>query len=250
MSVILNEIEWAEQAINDRKLGSKPSETIRRVAGYYIDQGYNGKALRRKLEDFLLICDPYVSIPKWSDALDRIIKAAKKYPPVCIDKIDVTQKELDRINAVDGVQVKRLAFALLCLAKYWNASRGCANGWVNTKESEIMKIANVSATAKRRAAMFRKLKDEGMIEFSNKIDNTNVRVLFIDEGKAVLHIYDFRNLGYQYLMYHGGNFIQCECCGITTKILSNRQRYCPSCAMAIKLRQNVESTMRKTLVSA
>ena len=67
MSIVLNEHYAAEEAIKNKSLGKKPSETLGRIARYYIDE-YNitdKKAIRKKLDSFLLQCDPTASIPKW-----------------------------------------------------------------------------------------------------------------------------------------------------------------------------------------
>ena len=39
MSIVLKENDWAEKMIQSKSLGKKPSETLRRVARYYIDSG-------------------------------------------------------------------------------------------------------------------------------------------------------------------------------------------------------------------
>ena len=97
--------------------------------------------------------------------------------------------------------------------------------------------------------MFAELKDADMIQFSRKIDNLNVKVVFMEGDVSALHIQDFRNLGYQYLKYYGAPYFECENCGMTVKIQEpakgRRQKYCPSCAIEVKTRQNVNAVMRR-----
>lgn len=248
MSIVLKENEWAEQMINDKDLGKKPSETMKRVARYYLDKGYSEREVRRKLDAFLIACDPLASLPKWSNSLDYALSRAVKFEAINIDKITISKTEMDIVDSLDKVQTKRLAFVLLCLAKYWVAVNPELDGWVVNKDSEIMKLANVSTSAKRQSLMYFTLKELGLIQFSKKVDNTNVRVNFMDDGEPILEITDFRNLGYQYLMYHGGPYFVCENCGVVTKLsnVENRgcQKYCKECAPKVKLRQRVEYTMR------
>ena len=99
--------------------------------------------------------------------------------------------------------------------------------------------------------MFGQLKDAGMIRFSKQIDNLSVQVLFAEDGDVALRVTDFRNLGYQYMKYHGEPYFECANCGITTKIAnpenknsSWKQKYCRECAVEIKTKQNVNSVMR------
>ena len=249
MSVVLRENDWAASMIQANSLGKKPSETLRRVARFYMDTyNINQDAARKKLDLFLLQCDPTSSLPKWSDALDYAVSRACKYPAINIDHISVSKNEVEKIDSLEGKQIRRLAFTLLCLAKYWNIVTRKEDGWVNSKDNEIMSMANINTSIKRQSLMFGKLNELGMIQFSKKVDNTNVKVCFMEDGEEAIRIYDFRNLGYQYLMYHGEPYFTCENCGITTKVNDRgnrrRQKYCPECAAIIKMKQNIESVMR------
>lgn len=249
MSIVLNENEWAKRQIENRDLGRKPSETLRRVARYYLDSKFSKAETRRKLDTFLIQCDPTASLPKWSDALDYALNRALKYDAIDIDGVTVTDRELERIEQLDGRQVRRLAFTLLCLAKYWNEVTGSSSGWVNSRDNEIMAMANINTSIKRQSNMYWLLRENGMVEFSKKVDNTNVKVCFITDGEPVIEVTDFRNLGYQYMMYCGEPYFECANCGLTTKYANienrGRQKYCNECAAKIKLKQSVESVMRQ-----
>lgn len=249
MSIVLNEYDWAENMINNHSLGKKPSETLSRVAKYYLATGYSKREAREMLDTFLIQCDPSASIPNWSDTLDKAVRNASKYPIVRMDGIDVSLKEMKSIENLDGKQIRRLAFALLCVAKYWDAVSEKNDHWVNTADREIMQMANISTSIKRQSAMFAELKAAGMIRFSKKIDNLNVRVNFVEDGKPALHIQDFRNLGFQYLKYYDGPYFECENCGLTVKVQEpakgRRQKYCPCCAVEVGVRQRVNWVMRK-----
>lgn len=248
MSLILNEYEWAENMIHERDLGNKPVETLSRVAKYYYSNHYNKGEIRNLLDKFLLKCDPAASLPKWSDTLDKIVKSCNKYPLIVLDGVDVCESELTNIELLNGKQLKRLAFTLLCVAKYWDAVSEANNHWVNSSDKEVMQMANINTSIKRQSLMFSELRSQGFIKFSKKIDNLNVQVEFIDKGDSVLHIADFRNLGYQYEKYYGGPFFVCENCGQTVKMNSpskgRRQKYCPSCAVQVRAQQNINATMR------
>ena len=249
MTVVLRENDWAEQMIASHSLGKKPSETLRRVARYYMDKGYATKDVRTQLSSFLLRCDSDASIPKWQDMLDYAISRASKYRSINIDSISISDAEMKRIDTLDGKQIRRLAFTLLCLAKYWEVIIPGGGFWVNNKDNEIMALANINTSIKRQSAMYWSLREAGMIQFSRRVDNTNVKVLFVEDGETVLHITDFRNLGYQYLMFHGEPYYECSCCGITAKISNpgnNRKpKYCAECANKIHIQQTVNSVMKR-----
>ena len=165
MSIVLNEYEWAERMINNHDLGKRPVETLNRVAKYYLATGYSKREVRRMLDTFLIQCDPSASLPSWSDMLDKIAKNVDKYPIIRVDGIDVTGKEMEAIEKLDGKQLRRLAFTLLCVAKYWDAVSERNNHWANTSDREIMQMANISTSIKRQSALFAELKNADMVRF-------------------------------------------------------------------------------------
>ena len=247
--IILNEYEWAERAIRYKVLGKKPYETLSRVAKYYTYKNYPKREVRRLLDEFLLQCEPTVSLVTWSDTLDNAAKSATKYPLVMIDSIEITVPEMKRIDALPGKPIRRLAFTLLCIAKYMHTVSENTNYWVTTPDNEIMKMANISTSIKRQSSMFGQLKDDGMIRFSKQIDNLSVQVLFTEDGDTAMRVTDFRNLGYQYMKHHGEPYFECVNCGLTEKIKNPSSgrppKYCPQCAAEIRTRQNVNSVMRR-----
>lgn len=249
MSIVLNEYEWAERMISNHELGKKPVETLNRVARYYLENRYSKREIRKLLDAFLTQCDPSVSLVHWSETLDRVVKNVGKFPLIRLDGVRITQKELDKIESLGGKQVRRLAFTLLCVAKYWDAVSESNNHWVNSPDKEIMQMANINTSIKRQSLMFAELRDAGLIKFSKKIDNLNVQVLFIEPGETAIHIQDFRNLGYQYLKHYGEPYFDCVNCGLTVKIQEptrgRRQKYCPSCAIELHTKQKVDSVMRR-----
>ena len=249
MSIVLNEREWAEKAIESHELGKKPVETLNRVARYYLSSGYGKRDVRGKLETFLVQCDPNISLFYWSDALDRITRKSDKYGLIDIPGIDITVPEMETINGLGKRQLRRLAFTLLCVAKYWDEVSESNNHWVNTKDSDILRMANISVSIKKQSLMFGELNELSLLQFSKKIDNLNVRVLFMEDGETAIHIHDFRNLGYQYLRYCGEPYFECESCGVVTKLRNpgtgRKQKYCPNCALEIKTRQSVNAVMRR-----
>lgn len=249
--IVLNEHEWAEEMIASRSLGKKPSETLSRVSRYYIDNGIPKNQVRKMMDIFLIQCEPTASVPKWADTIDAALSRALKYEAVSIKSIDITKPEMEKIDSLDGKQVRRLAFTLLCLAKYWDTISRSKEHWVNNKDCDIMRMANINTSIKRQSLMYHNLNAAGMIQFSRKVDNTNVRVCFMEDGEVVLSVTDFRNLGYQYLMYHGEPYFECSNCGITTKIKNTgagragrKQKYCSACANEIAIQQSVNAVMR------
>lgn len=247
MTIVLNEHEWANEMIKSHSLGDKPYETFCRVAKYYLDKDYSKKEVRRLLDTFLIQCEPTASLPKWSDVLDYAVARASKYEAVMIDFIEITKPEMELIDHLESTQIRRLAFTLLCLSKYWNVVNPNGDSWVNSKDCEIMRMANINTSIKRQSLMYHQLNELGMIQFSKKVDNTNVKVTFAKPGETILKVTDFRNLGYQYLKFHGEPYFECQNCGLTVKKKNKGagrpQKYCDSCAVEIHMQQSINSVM-------
>lgn len=246
MSIVLNEHDWVERALQEKVLGAKPYETLSRVAKYYTYKNYTRREVRRLLDEFLLQCEPTASLITWSDTLDSAAKYAVKYPLIMIDEVVITKTELEKIDALPGKQLRRLAFTLLCIAKYTRAVSENTNYWVCTPDNEIMRMANINTSIKRQSGMFGQLRDAGLIRFSKQIDNLSVQVLFVEDGEPEMHITDFRNLGYQYMMRAGEPYFECAHCGLTTRIsnpgVGRKQKYCKDCATKVKIRQSTRTT--------
>lgn len=241
IAIILNEEIWAKEAIENGVLGKKPYETICTVAKYYFHQNHTKKEVRGLLDSFLLKCNPSASLPKWSNTLDYAVSAASKRKLLIADSITITEPEIERIKSLSGAQLQRLAFTLLCLAKYWMLANPNGDWWVNNDDREIMQLANINTSIKRQCLLYHDLRDQDMIGFSRKVDNTNVRVLFSRKGATALEIRDFRNLGNQYQLYLGDpKFIRCVNCGLVVRsknmspdgitMAGRKQKYCDQCA--------------------
>lgn len=249
MQIILNETQWAAEHIANRSIDSDAYSTFRRVARYYLDNGYDKDSARNKLDVFLLSCNPAASPILWESCMDSAFKHAVRQPSVDVGEIIVSKEEIVRIKSLSGKQLQRLAFTLLCLAKFWNEYSPKNDSWVRTPDNEIMRLANIKTSVKRQCAMFRDLRDCGMLEFSKRVDNTNVRVNFASGDEAEIAVDDFRNLGYQYLMYLGEPYFKCERCGLTVRVdnpnKGRQQKYCHDCAVQVKTEQDVNAAMRR-----
>lgn len=165
MSIVLNEYDWAERAINNHDLGKKPIETLNRVSKYYLENHYSKREIRKLLDTFMMQCDPQVSLVHWSDVLDKVAKNAGKYPLIRLDGIDISKPELEKIETLGGKQIRRLAFTLLCVAKYWDCVSEQNNHWVNSPDKEIMQMANIKTSIKRQSLMFAELRNARVHSF-------------------------------------------------------------------------------------
>lgn len=251
MEIILNEYKWAEKAIADKTLYDTPRASLSLIAKYYYSEGYNTKQIREILHSILLEDGYDLPYMVANEIVEGALKVGKKYKPLVIECIVISQQELKRIDTLEKIQLKRLAFTLLCLAKYHRIKSG-ANGWVSTPIKDIMRMANINESVKRQDLLYYQLGQLGMIEFSRKIADMSIRVTYEEPGEPAVYITDFRNLGYQYESLHSNKYIKCERCGITIKVKNQnkagrKQKYCDICAPIVKIEQDAAAWEKRKL---
>lgn len=237
MPIILNEAKQAEYILEKGEVGSKPASTLFLLGKYYRQTAQLTKEYTfDKLNEFM--CRNYKNYNPalWEEVIEDISKKAHKYPLKEIDCIGITQHELDTIAELRSIKYEKLLFTMLCYAKFYNMISENNNGWVNADIQEIYRVARVTVKYKKDKFLYlNDLEKAGLISFSNKNDNLNLKIKFIDkQGESVLRISDFRELGYEYLNYIcDESFVRCESCNRLIKKKSKHDfstKYCTECS--------------------
>lgn len=244
MSVILNEKKQAEKIIETGEVGNKPTSTLFLLSKYYRQEEKLGvKKTAQKLHEFMEKNYKGYNEALWEDIIEDISNKGKKYVLQEIESIDITKEELNAVLSVENIKYEKLLFTMLCYAKLYNTLSDTNNGWVNTEIKEIYKVARVTVRYRNDKFLYlNDLENTGLISFSNKNDNLNMKVNFINnDSDVVLKINDFRELGYEYQNYIGdGKFIRCSECERLVKRKNNHDRstkYCRECARNIQFNQ-------------
>jgi hypothetical protein len=222
-----------EQLLEANRLDlSKTYQTLSLLARYYLHiKGLENKEIIETLHTFMENHYPKYNSIDWSEAIESCVNRAPKYPLCQCDGIWITSEEITLIERISNKVLERLAFTLLCLAKFRNFKNQDNQNWVTNSDSEIYKLACITTTAYDKDIRFHKLRELGLIEFANRIDNLSIRVLFAEEAqKGRLFITDFRKLGYEWRTIKGENYIRCAQCDILVRKTSLNKKYCSSCA--------------------
>lgn len=230
--IILNEREYIENLLDTNSLGENTYNTLKYAARYYYSIGCKPSEIKRNIESFILRCDEEANLAKLEKIVDKFVRSSGKYKLVELSHIPITQAEIDVCKNAGSKNFQKLAFTMLCIAKYYNEIIPNGNGWVNRSTKEIFSMANMSKTKEDQAFMERKLYENGLIDISNKIDSDNVRVTFIDnEGDPVLKIRKLESLGIQYESYvlKGKSFSECKLCGCIFQQNNNKHVFCKKC---------------------
>ena len=228
----MNERNRAEDILSSVPETTNPIHNVYLLSRYYYAQGMKQKEVSEKVEDYLRQF-PFLVLPKWQRTVDKIVAKAKGKGLIEIEYVGITERELAEIEHLRKESLKKLAFTLLCIAKYFNMIRPENNSWVNTPDKDLFRMADIKTLdCKRQQKLIRELHLLGLVGYSKVVDNVNLQVLFVDaDTYPALRICQFDDLGYQYLEYVGDpSIVHCKCCGRLIKKTSKRLDYCPDCA--------------------
>ena len=189
--------------------------------------------------------------PDWHEFIEKSIKICQKRDYKMIDSIKITKKELDYIKSYDDIQLEKLLFVMLCVAKYDNFYSDSCDYWLNRTDSFLFGQARVHVKVKDRLQLLRKLYVSGAFDMSHKVGSANKKLLYVsddsnDEVVLELSEIDFKELAYTYLYYKDGyvGFNHCQRCGCLIKKNSNSQKFCKECAE--KTKKEMDAKKRKT----
>lgn len=232
----MNEYTYAENLLNKQDLkasdlGSKPSSTLNLLARYYREVGKDNDEIKELLSDFLHRClkDKYKE-SKWIDSIFYQVVKSKKYTLKKVDKVAITKPEMEIVQSVKGKSRQKVLFTLLVLAKYYNAVSDKNNNWTNLEYKKIFKLANVQLSIQNQALLINDLYNCGFVNVSRNVGKPNIQVNFVDnESDVVLTITQLKDLGKEYLLFCGEDYIRCQKCGSIIKNYKNNNKYCKDC---------------------
>lgn len=212
--MVMNEKTEAEKIIDGKPNGNKTSDIILILAKYYtqIKNENNNRTYELIVENLLNIF-PCFDVYEWSEFIKKVIKNSKKYPIKEVDKVPVTQKEIDVIKSIPVKRLQKLAFTYLVVGKYNYLVNG--NGWVNVSYDAIMKMAGIHWTNNlKRCYDVHELYVMKLLSVSKKIDDIKVKIEFIDiNGEEVIGIRTFNKLGWFWDRYLKNEVKICVDCG-------------------------------------
>ena len=118
----------------------------------------------------------------YSNVISDAIKAAEKYPFYIIDRIKITQSELEAISSLDNLRAEKILFVLLCMAKQQAVSYGFTNGLVKYSITDLCKTARISVPADEREYILYNIVQKGFLGYPKKNNTQCLIVNFIDNG--------------------------------------------------------------------
>lgn len=239
MDIILKETEYTESLLheldeNPRLLLSRhPARDLNMISRYLCHiKNMDSEIIYQEMVRIMETHYPEFSIASWQSLLLDYAKNAVKSPMCDIEYIPVTKGELASISLIPKKPDRRVAFTLLCLAKYRNFIKDSNENWINYPYKDIFRMANVTAKITEQCRVIHDLKESGYIHMSKIVDNLSIQVCFADkytQSPVELEIRTFKNLGYEYLSYYKEPFFRCRHCHALARKRSNNDKYCKDC---------------------
>ncbi len=224
----MNERSEAERIIKDiNSTECKIAQVLNLILRYNINElKMDKKSAIENANEFMKSCYGGYNQSRWNSYINNVISNASNKPLRNLNAIPVTQKEIDDINTIENINVQKLAFACLVIAKMnivlYNHS------WVSISDKDLFKLANLDYHEEYMNKLIHKLYKLGFISFSNRVDNTSIKYEKInsESDKSAFNITYLSDLGYWWQHINGEKFNICEECGRLYKPASPNQRYC------------------------
>lgn len=237
---IFNEKEYIEAIINAKKVDlANPTNTIRKLARYnFYVNGYKKSKNYNAIVDYMTKNFKDFSEMTYQKSIDGCIKDVDKTPFKNIKSVRITKSELDKICLLDDIKKQKLAFVLLCTAKYRDQYNPNNCHKTDISATDLYKTARVVLPKEQRNIYLHFLISDGLVEPHNNSKTKNKKLLFVSEDEndeVVLDLkeVDYKELAYVYMSWknNGKGFTKCQKCGKTIKQSKTRPRkYCEECA--------------------
>lgn len=244
---IFNEQNSIEKIIKSHSVDdTNPTNTIRKLARYnfYINHYSTTKNYNDIVEYMSQNCKDFSEYAYQKDILG-CIRDVEKTPWKNIDKINITQSEIDIIKSLDDIKKQKISFVLLCTAKYRDAYNPNNGHKTDISVTDLYKMSRVVLPQKERAVYLHFLITENLVEKHTFAGVKNKKLLFVSEDETdeivmSLSEIDFCELAYVYMDYIGGHigYARCERCVRMIKHSKTKPRkYCESCAQDVLIEQ-------------
>ncbi len=249
MNFIMDERKYAENILAGSGFGDNYRYTAGILAKFYKADGCDNRLIRAELKRIMAQRIPGVFEKSGDKIIKKALETAEKSPLCIIPEIKVTDNEIELIKTIHSEKFKdcrlqRLAFALLCFAKFSKA-RGIKDYWVNTEWKYIFAAADLRGlTVDKQCLFIHELYISGYIGLNVKIESHGIKVLGVRDGETAVVVNDINEVGFVFEEYCGKNFVRCQRCGKMIPVTNGHRISCPKCAADIN-REKTKERMRK-----
>ena len=185
--------------------------------------------------------------------VQKTIKSVKKSSLKLVDHIYITKSELDFIVNLNDIKLEKIAFVILCLAKYHNEVAEEPDNRIYYKLNEIKNMARINMSKVDFEYFYNNLYEVGAIERNNSPTSTVQTIRFVsrDENDPIvmeLQEVDYLELAYLYLSWKNNSrgYARCTKCGrLMRQSKTKPRKYCEECAREAHLESKRLSEQRR-----
>ena len=240
MNLIYKEKTVLNDFLTKNKCEIKENKLIPILIKYYYINGITDKLelrelILQKFYEFDKLNTRDVWTNKVKKSIEEFFKYLRKGNPLLeiveVESVNIYKEELDVISKVDQPKFRKFLFTLLVWSKVYKQFN--RNTIVENVRDLLILSKCECGNADYRNLMLHKLKETELIwtEISKK-GSCKISVNFEkDKGEIAFVVKDFENAIYQYLIYIGETWKQCEC-GKYFKYSKSKpkQKYCVNCS--------------------
>lgn len=223
--IIFDEKKYAENLI---KNGYKDKTRIVLdniiLVKYWKYLGFSEDEIRKKLEKFMIDFKYMYNSDIVPYNVHKALKQGLKYPLVFDKIVNITQKEIDTINSIDDLELRKILFVLLVIWKFRDKNKFMISN------NNLKKLANVKCKNSVFWDYLHKLHDLGYLKAFVYKYKPYYKLYIEEGGNVILSIKNYDDIISYYLsIIYPEEYIYCSICGIPIKQTSNRRKYCSSC---------------------
>jgi len=191
---------------------------------YWKYLGFSEDDIKKKLEDFMIDFKYMYNSDIVPYNVHKALKQGSKYPLVFDKIVNITQKEINTINSIDDLELKKILFVLLVIWKFRDKQKFMISN------NNLKKLANVKCKNSVFWDYLHKLHDLGYLKAFVYKCKPYYKLYIEEGGNVVLSIKNYDNIISYYLsIVYPEEYTYCAICDIPIKQTSNRRKYCSSC---------------------
>lgn len=223
--IIFDELKHAEDII---KHGHKNERNITYdniiLVKYWRYRGLNEDEIKKQLKyimtDFKYLFNRNILEHK----IRKAVKIGMKHDLVTGTIVEITDKDIEAINFLPTIELKKIMFVLLVVWKFKKLSRFVISN------RDLMQLSKVNVSYGTLCNYLHQIIKTKMLNVEVYKGKLHYRI-HIDSGdNVILRISNFDNLVYYYLqLLEPDKYKECENCGAIIRITSNRKKYCRKC---------------------
>lgn len=186
------------------------------------------------------------------ELVKKTVREVKKRGLKLVDHIYLRQSEMDFIVNLNDIKLEKIAFVLLCLAKYHNEVSEEADNCIYFKLNEIKNMARINMSKKDFEYFYNNMYKIGALLENNSPTSTVQIVNFTsyDESDPIvmeIQEVDYLELAYLYLSWknNGKQYGRCSKCNrLMRQGKTKPRKYCEECAKIVEKENSKERVRR------